>query len=269
MFMNTTRVLYIGDVVGKGGRSAVRELLPNLRDELKLDAVFLNAENIAHGRGITPSAIEEMEQAGVDWFSSGNHIWDNAKGVEYMKRADAKVLRPANFPDTDPGMGWAEIEIGTKKFLLINLIGQVFMEQEASSPFLMTDSILAERSLSDYTAIIIDIHAEATSEKQALAFHVDGRVSAVVGTHTHVPTADLQTLPQGTGLVCDLGYVGSAQSVLGFAKEHVLDRFLTDSGRSLAPVESGMMNFKSVLLEIDSKTKFPISITRIDREIYV
>lgn len=262
-------ILYIGDAVGKGGRLAIKRLVPQLRSELKLDAVFVNAENLAHGRGITEATVQDVLSAGVDWCSSGNHIWDNEPGVAYLQTPAARVIRPANFANTAPGKGWAEVQVGSHLILLINLIGQVFMDQTVDSPFTCIDSILATRPLSNYSAILVDVHAEATSEKQALAFHVDGRVSAVVGTHTHVPTADLRTLPQGTGLVCDLGYVGSRTSVLGFETSGVLERFLHDTGKSLSPVESGRMEFKSVLIEIDPQTKLPTKLTRIDREVDV
>lgn len=263
------RILYIGDVVGKGGRLAVRALVPQLRKELELDAVFMNAENLAHGRGITKETVESVLDAGVDWCSSGNHIWDNEQGVEYLKTQQAKVIRPANFAVNDPGNGWAEVKVGEYTILLVNLIGQVFMDQAAENPFTCMDAILANRPLQNYSAIIVDLHAEATSEKQGLAFYLDGRVSAVVGTHTHVPTADLRILPNGTSLVCDLGYVGSTTSVLGFDTQSVLDRFLNNSGKSLSPVESGLMDFKSVLIEIDKRTGRTLSISRIDRVVEV
>lgn len=269
MSKTSLNILYIGDVVGRGGRLAVRALVPKLRKELDLDAVFINAENLAHGRGITKETVESVLDAGVDWCSSGNHIWDNEQGVEYLKTKQAKVIRPANFAVNDPGDGWAEVTVGNHTILLINLIGQVFMEQDVENPFTCMDAILANRPLQNYSAIIVDLHAEATSEKQGLAFYLDGRISALVGTHTHVPTADLRILPQGTSLVCDLGYVGSAQSVLGFETSGVLERFLHNTGKSLSPVESGIMDFKSVLIEIDLETKLTKSMTRIDRLVEV
>ncbi|MDP3971044.1 MAG: TIGR00282 family metallophosphoesterase [bacterium] len=262
-------VLYIGDAVGKAGRSAVTKLVPELRKELSLDAVFLNAENIAHGNGITPQTITEVLEGGVDFCSSGNHIWDNERGIEYLKSSDAKVIRPANFSESDPGVGWAEMVIGEYKILLINLIGEVFMAQEVASPFTTADKILEQINPKDYSAIFVDLHAEATSEKQALAHYLDGRVTAVVGTHTHVPTADLRVLPKGTGLVCDLGYVGARDSVLGFDVAKVLERFLSQTHVSLPPIESGPTLFNSVLFTIDPNTRLLNKIQRIDREIEV
>lgn len=263
--MATLRFLYIGDVVGKAGRAAVTQLLPGLRSEFKLDAVCMNAENMAHGNGISEATVNDMHTAGVDYFSSGNHIFDNKDGVEYLKRSDCRVIRPANFPKVTPGKGYITFEVGTKKVLLINLAGQVFMPQQVDSPFYCVDEILKQFKREDFAAILVDIHAEATSEKQALAWYLDGRVSMVVGTHTHVPTADLRILKQGTGLVCDLGSVAAADSVLGADKAKVLNRFLTQMPGALAPVETGSVFFNSVLIEIDSHTGQTVHLERVDR----
>lgn len=268
--MTPLRFLYIGDVVGKAGRTAVKRLVPNLRNELSLDAVFMNAENMAHGNGITTETVNEMLSAGVDYFTSGNHIFDNHEGLEYLRRSDSKVLRPANFPAVNPGKGHMVVEIGTKKVLLINLAGQVFMPQQADNPFYCLDGILKQYKLEQFAAIIVDLHAEVTSEKQALAWYGDGRISLLVGTHTHVPTADLRILTQGTGMVCDLGSVAAADSVIGANKERVLQRFLTQaSTKALSPVENGVVLFNSVLIEIDSTTRRTVRLTRVDRELTV
>lgn len=265
--MRPLRLLYIGDVVGKAGRAAVTKLLPGLRAELALDAVFANVENMAHGNGISSDTVAEMLAAGVDYCSSGNHVWDNKDGVEYLKRSDARVIRPANLPAVNAGRGWMTFEVGTKKVLLINVVGQVFMPQQADSPFYCIDAILKQHPPENLAAIVVDIHAEATSEKQALAWYVDGRVSAVVGTHTHVPTADLRILPHGTGLVCDLGSVAAADSVIGADKDKVLHRFLTQLPGALSPAETGEVLFNSVLIEIDPSTRQTVCLTRVDRAV--
>lgn len=261
------RILYIGDVVGKAGRTAVSQLVPRLRNEYKLDAVLMNAENMAHGNGVSTVTVEEMRAAGVDYFSSGNHVWDNKDGCDYLQRRDARVIRPANLPAQNPGRGWIEFEIGTKKILLINLVGQVFMPQTADSPFACVDAILKAHPVDQYQAVIVDLHAEATSEKQAMAWHLDGRASLMVGTHTHVPTADLRILPQGTGLVCDLGSVAAADSVIGADKDKVLRRFLTQLPGALSPAETGVVLFNSVLFEIDPTTRTTVRMERVDRSI--
>lgn len=263
--MTALRLLYVGDVVGKAGRAAVTKLLPGLREELKLDAVFMNAENMAHGNGISADTVADMRRAGVDYFSSGNHVWDNKAGVEYLKRGDARVIRPANLPAANPGRGFITCEVGTKKVLLINVVGQVFMPQQADSPFYCIDAILQQYPPENFHAVLVDIHAEATSEKQALAWYLDGRVSIVVGTHTHVPTADLRILTQGTGLVCDLGSVAVADSVIGADKNKVLQRFLTQLPGALAPAETGSVLFNSVLIELDPATHKTVRLTRVDR----
>lgn len=264
------RLLYIGDVVGRAGRAAVQQFVPQLRDEYKLDLVLMNAENLAHGNGITPDTIAEMLNCGVDYCTSGNHIWDNKTGLEYLKRADAKVIRPANLPAANPGKGFCEFEVGSKRILLINLIGQVFMPQAADSPFLTLDRVLQLRPAEHYQAVIIDLHAEATSEKQALAWYADGRASLVVGTHTHVPTADLRILPQGTGLVCDLGCVAPALSVIGADKDRALQRFLTQMPVGLEPAEAaGEVLFYSVYAKIDPATRRTLTLQRVDRSIRV
>lgn len=267
--MTPLRLLYIGDVVGKAGRSAVKALVPSLRTQYNLDAVFMNAENMAHGNGITTDTVNEMRSAGVDYFTSGNHIFDNREGVEYLKRSDSRVLRPANFPRVNPGKGHMVVEIGTKKVLLINVAGQVFMPQQADNPFYCIDDILKQYNLDDLSAILIDIHAEATSEKQALAWYCNGRASLIVGTHTHVPTADLRILSAGTGLVCDLGSVTAADSVIGADKERVLQRFLTQTPVALVPAENGELLFNSVYIEIDPQTRRTLKLERVDRQIHL
>ena len=263
--MTALRFLYIGDVVGKAGRSAVTKLVPGLRAELKLDAVFLNAENMAHGNGISTDTVNELLAAGVDYCSSGNHVWDNKAGIEYLQRGDARVIRPANLPAVNPGRGFIIFEVGTKKVLLINVVGQVFMPQQADSPFYCIDAILKQHPPENFAAVLVDIHAEATSEKQALAWYVDGRASMVVGTHTHVPTADLRILTHGTGLVCDLGSVAAADSVIGADKQKVLQRFLTQLPGALSPAETGEVLFNAVLIEIDPTTRHTVRLTRVDR----
>lgn len=264
------RLLYIGDVVGRAGRLAVQALVPQLRRDYALDLVLMNAENLAHGNGITPQTVEEMLSCGVDYCTSGNHIWDNKAGLEYLRRSDARVIRPANLPAVNPGKGFISFEVGTKKVLLINLVGQVHMPQQADNPFYCLDKILAAHPLEQYSAVLIDLHAEVTSEKQALAWYADGRASLLVGTHTHVPTADLRILPRGTGLVCDLGCVGRADSVIGADKDKVLQRFLTQTSVSLAPAEpGGEVLFYSVYAEIDPETRRTMKLERVDRTIVV
>lgn len=264
----------IGDIIGKGGRLAVKKLLPNLREELEIDAVIGNVENLAHGKGITQETVEELFTYGVDMGTSGNHIYDKPEGADYLDLATTAVVRPANFPTGSAGRGYMRLPVTDKAgnehdILVINLIGQVFMNQEADSPFETIDWILNNTDANNYAGIFIDFHAEATSEILGLSNYVDGRVSGVVSTHTHVPTADLRKLPKGTYAICDLGMVGGTNSMLGFGVEEAIERFVTGNKVPLQPVESGSMTFNSVLFELDVETKQVIAAERVDREISV
>ena len=253
------RVLMIGDVVGRPGRRAVEGLLPNLRDELHADLVIANGENLAGGFGITPETAEELLSSGVDVITSGNHIWDQKEIIPHLDSA-LPVLRPLNYPPGTPGRGYT-LAGGA---LVVNLIGRVFVGTW-DCPFRGMGQLLEE--MSDLpNVVIVDMHAEATSEKVAMGWYLDGRVSAVAGTHTHVPTADARILPKGTAYVSDLGMVGAANSVIGVQTQDVLERFLTQTPRRLRVATAGPVHFNSVLIEIDETTGVATDIVRIDRE---
>jgi hypothetical protein len=252
------RVLFIGDVVGSPGRRALGALLPGLRSELNLDVVIANGENAANGRGLTLRTANEMFGAGVDIISSGNHIWDQREIVEELD-SDAPILRPANYPEGSPGKGM----LRCKGLTVLNLQGRTFMAN-IDCPFRKADALLAENPEGP---ILVDMHAEATSEKKAMGWYLDGRVAAVLGTHTHVPTADPRVLPQGTAYISDAGMSGARDSVLGFeiAASHRL--FLTQMPTRL-PVEEKCETvvLNSVLIDIDEATGKARSIERVDRE---
>ncbi len=253
------RILMVGDVVGRPGRRAVRALVPALRQELGLDLVIANGENAAGGYGITPATAQELLEAGVDVLTSGNHIWDQKEIVPYLDQ-EVPLLRPLNFPPGTPGRG--ALRLGG--VLVVNLMGRVFM-QPLEHPFLTIDRFL--NGLRDRPPVVlVDFHAEATSEKQAMGWYLAGRVSAVLGTHTHVPTADARVLPGGTAFVTDVGMVGPRDSVIGDTKESVLERFLTLLPNRLE-VAAGPVRFSSVLVEVDSATGRASAIQRIDREV--
>ena len=212
-------ILMIGDVIGRPGRKAAAGLLPSLREELKLDLVIANGENAAAGRGLTPGTAQELFDAGVDVLTSGNHIWDQKEILTIIDKESA-ILRPANYPPSAPGRG----VLTQKGVTVLNLQGRTFMV-EIDDPFRAADAAL--ESLDENAIVFVDMHAEATSEKQAMGRYLDGRVSAVVGTHTHVPTADARILPGGTAYVTDVGMVGPMESIIGNDIESVLRRFTT------------------------------------------
>lgn len=252
------RVLMVGDVVGRPGREAVHQILPRLRDELSLDLVVLNAENAAAGRGLTERIARDLLHDGVDVITSGNHIFNVREFVPALD-GSLPILRPANYPTTAPGRGVLEMHGVT----VVNLMGRTFMPVQVDDPFRAADDIL--QVLPSGAVVVIDFHAEATSEKQALAWYLDGRVAAVVGTHTHVPTADQRVLPQGTALVCDLGMCGALNSVIGDDVDSVIQRFLTSMPTRLPVAEGDEAVLNSVLIEIDEQTGLATSIERVDR----
>ena len=258
------RVLMIGDVVGKGGRRSVSRLLTDLKSEFSVDFVPLQGDNLAAGIGLTVDTVVEMVEAGANVITTGNHVWDKREFIDHLDDPYLPVLRPLNYPANTPGRGAAD---DTGPVAVINLIGRVWVG-EFDSPFAVVDDLLAG-GFGQGKPIVVDFHAEATSEKAALAWHLDGRVAALVGTHTHVPTADSKILPEGTAFVSDLGMVGAVDSILGVNVEGSLNRFLTGYRQRMEPVRSGTMNFNSVLIDIDISTGLANSIERVDRQIEI
>lgn len=264
------KILFFGDIIGKIGRRAVKKILPELKKELNPDLVIANAENIAHGSGVTKKTLQSIENIGIDLFSSGNHIWKKAEIKEVLEKKDAKLIRPANYLQQDlPGQGSQIVAVGRKKVLVINLIGRVFMHEEFDSPFRILDEILASYERQKFDAIIVDFHAEATSEKTAFGWYADGKVSAVLGTHTHVPTADVKILSKGTGYISDIGMVGARDSIIGQGIEEVLESFLTEKPFNFEIPEKGICQVNSVYLTIDTKNRKTKSIQRIDKEVEI
>lgn len=250
----------VGDIVGRPGREAVAAILPELRSQLEIDHVIANGENAARGRGLTEKTANELFNAGVDVITSGNHIFDIREFVPALDR-DWPVLRPANYPPRAPGRGMLHHEGLT----VINLMGRVFMPATVDDPFRVADELLDD--IAPGSCVVIDFHAEASSEKQALAWYLDGRAAAVVGTHTHVPTADARILPEGTAMVGDLGMVGVRDSVIGDDVDSVISRFLTGMPTRL-PVASGDDGvFNSVLIEIDRSRGIATGVERVDRDL--
>ena len=249
----------IGDIIGKPGRQAVQELLPGLREQYGLDLVIANAENAAGGIGLTPNTAKELLDAGVDVLTSGNHIWAQKEIIPYLD-GEMPILRPLNYPPSVPGRGY----IINGRTMVVNLIGRTFMG-DFDCPFRAMDQLLAELEHRP-PVIIVDFHAEATSEKVAMGRYLDGRVSAVLGTHTHVGTIDAQLLPQGTAYVTDIGMTGPLDSVIGDDTEAVIRRFLTIMPHRLS-VGKGKTIFNTVLVRIDGDSGRAISIERISQEV--
>jgi len=250
-------ILAIGDIVGKPGRQAVRELVPDLRKEYGIDLVIANGENAAGGFGLTIATVQELLEDGVDIITSGNHIWAQKEIIPYLDE-DVPVLRPLNYPPGVPGRGY----VIKNKTMVVNLMGRTFMTS-IDDPFRTMDKLLEELSART-KVIIIDFHAEATSEKVALGRYLDGRVSAVLGTHTHVGTIDTRILPGGTAYVTDIGMTGPDDSVIGDDPEAVIQRFLTMMPHHLS-VGKGRPVFNAVMVEADEKSGRAISIERISR----
>lgn len=258
-------ILFIGDIVGSPGRGAVAKLLPKLKDELQLDFVVANAENAAGGSGITPSVADELLGYGVDLLTSGDHIWKKKEILEIIDKT-RRILRPANYPESTPGVGSCAMEsksINGVVVGVINLVGRVFM-QAVECPF-QTAKREIEKLKKDTSVILVDIHAEATSEKIALGYFLDGLVSAVVGTHTHVQTADERILPKGTAYITDLGMTGPYNSVIGQRVDQIIQRFLTGMPTRFE-VATEDIQLHGVVLDIDSQTGRAKSIERIQRK---
>ena len=254
------KLLFIGDIVGSPGRKAVQRLLPDLRERHGVDVVVANGENAAGGNGITPETAAEIFSGGADVITTGDHLWDQ-KEVSELLDAEPRFLRPLNYPPGTPGQGSLVLERGGLPSLgVLNLQGQVFM-REMGNPFLAAQAEV-KKIQSRAPVILVDFHAEATSEKIAMARMLDGQVSAVIGTHTHVQTADEQIFPGGTAFLCDAGFTGPHDSVLGREVEPVVERFLTYRPQRFH-VAKGRVLLQGAMVEVDGATGRAISIERV------
>jgi metallophosphoesterase (TIGR00282 family) len=255
------RILFVADVVGQPGREAVKAILPGLKRELEADVTILNGENAAGGFGLTARLVSELKAAGADVITTGNHVYAQKEFVTELPALEY-VIRPANYPPAAPGKGWCVFRAGDTDVLVINLIGRIFLDP-LDDPFRTADAILAAHP--EVRVVFCDMHAEATSEKTAMGWHLDGRASAVVGTHTHIPTADARVLPGGTAYVTDVGMVGPRDGCIGMDKNVVLQRFLTGVPNRFV-VASGTVTFNAVVVTIRASTGRATSIQRVDRE---
>ena len=257
-------ILFIGDIFGEPGRRIVRELLPELVAESAPDIIIANGENAAHGFGITPNQADEMLDLGIDVLTTGNHVWDRKEIIPYLaQHSGGRLIRPANFPDGAPGSG---VYVGRTRagvpYAVLNLQGRVFMSS-IDCPFRAADAVLNGIS-AEVKIRILDIHAETTSEKVALGWYLDGRLTALVGTHTHIPTADERVLPEGTAYITDVGMSGPYESVIGIEKQIVIDKFLKQMPAKFE-VARGDVRLSAVLIEADPSDGRALSIRRIMR----
>lgn len=254
------KVLFIGDIVGKVGRTAVKALLPAIVDRYKINLVIANGENAAGGFGITDKIVSELLNAGIHIITTGNHVWDKKEFIPQISKED-RVIRPLNYPPGVPGFGSILYTIHHGEHVaVINLSGRVFMSN-IDCPF-RTGKEEVEKMIQKTKVIIIDFHAEATSEKIAFGHFMDGKVSAVIGTHTHVQTADETILPNGTAFITDVGMTGPSNSVIGIDKEQIIERFLTNMPMRFETAK-GEGCFSAVVIEIDEKTGKAIAIQRL------
>ena len=256
------KLLFIGDIVGRPGREIVMERVPRLRAELSLDFVIANAENVAAGAGITGKLAKSILESGVDAITLGDHVWDQ-RGWETEIIEMERVCRPANLPKSNPGWDHLIIEKRGFRVAVFTLLGRTYLNIKSDCPFLCADRMI-EQLRGQADAIVVEMHAEATSEKVAMGWHLDGKVSAVVGTHTHVPTADERVLPKGTAFQSDAGMCGPMDSVIGSQIEPVLERFHTQMPTRFG-VGSGAVRLNGALITLDPKTGRALKIERITR----
>lgn len=256
------KILVIGDIVGKPGRAVVEREIIRLREERNIDLVVANCENAAGGAGITPGIAEELFRAGCDVLTSGNHVWRKREAIDLLK-LDPRVLRPANYPDGAPGSGSTIVEtLSGIKVGVLNVMGRVFMEP-LDCPFRTAEKELARLKLVT-PIVVVDMHAEATSEKVAMGWFLDGKVSLVFGTHTHIPTADERILPKGTAFITDVGMCGPYDSVIGRKVDQILERFLSNMPMK-SEVAAGNIQLRGLLAEVDPRTGKASAVERITR----
>jgi len=256
------RMMFLGDVVGEPGRRAVIDLVPELKKEYELDFVVVNGENAAGGRGITPKISIDLLRAGIAVITTGDHIWDQKEVFNYID-TEPRLLRPINYPEDTPGQGGVVLETAKGKVGVINVQGRTFMLPSLENPFRALDAAVAKMR-EETSVIFVDVHAETTSEKISVGRFLDGRVSAVIGTHTHVQTGDERVFPGGTAFLCDAGMCGPTESVLGREIEPILSRFITNLPATF-PVAKGPVALNGAIIDIDETTGKALGIQRFTR----
>ena len=255
-------ILFIGDIFGSPGRNLMKKYLPDLKKEFEIDFCIANGENAAHGKGITKKTAEELFNCGIDCFTSGNHIWDKKESIEYLKQ-EPRILRPINFNKDSVGNTLYIADVGNSKLAVVNLAGQVYMSP-VNSPFTALEKILPEIKKVTNN-IFVDFHAEATAEKRSIAFHFDGKISALIGTHTHVQTADEDILPNKTAYLTDAGMTGPHDSCIGIEKGIAITKMITSMPQQFQPATGGLQ-INAVVVGIDENTGQATKIERILRK---
>ena len=246
------KFLVFGDVVGKPGREAINRVLPEMREQYKPDSVIINIENIAsNGMGVSIDGYKAAMRWQADVYTTGDHAWDNARGVELLETKGVPMIRPANYPEGTPGRGYYVYTNGAYRVAVINLQGQVFFKNHPTNPFHKMNELLEMPDIKEANIVLVDFQADATSEKRGMGWHLDGRVSAMWGTHTHVPTADAQRLPEGTGYITDVGLNGNLNSVIGFDRAQPLKNFLTQIKGRNSVDDVGPFEIGALYLEIN------------------
>ncbi|MFC1559756.1 TIGR00282 family metallophosphoesterase [Candidatus Margulisiibacteriota bacterium] len=255
------KILFIGDIIGRPGRNMTKQLLPEIKKEFSPDVIIANGENSAAGFGITAKVYKELTEMGIEVITMGNHIWDRKEFLSDIGSCP-NLIRPANYPEGVPGIGYKVFTANNgTKYAVLNLIGRVFMTA-VDDPFKVGEKII-NKLRKETHLVIVDMHAEATSEKQAISWFLDGKATALIGTHTHVQTADERILPGGTAMITDIGMVGSWDSIIGVEKDNIINRFLTAMPTKFEPEKNGKGIFNALLIEADPKTGKTIKLERI------
>lgn len=248
------KILFCGDIAGQAGRKAIKTYVPKLKEKYHLDAVVVNAENAAHGLGLTPKTYQELLRVGVDVMTMGNHTFDKVDVTEIWQKENV-LVRPLNYPEGTAGKGFHIFNVANKRICVVQLLGKAFMNTklELADPFQTIQSFTKEHH-QEYDLLIVDYHAETTAEKVAMGYFLDGKAVLVVGTHTHIPTADAHVLPEGTAFITDVGMCGDYTSVLGMTKETVFSRFVVGVERMRFEPAAETVTLSAVLVEVDDKT---------------
>lgn len=262
------RILFFGDIVAKPGRKAVTTSLPKLREEFAPDFVFGNVENLSHGLGVTPNALQELLEAKFDGFTSGNHIYDKEAVFELFQNASLPLLRPYNMPhEKVPGHNILELQHGSRKLVVVNFMGTAFFQTPYQNPFVQVQEVLEKYKNERLAGILVDFHAEASAEKRALGFYLDGKVSAVLGTHTHVQTNDAQILEHGTAYITDMGMSGTSNSIIGASRAMLEEVYVKGEKFRYEVEEEGPSEVAFVVIDIDPETQKATKIESCKRKI--